>query len=332
MARTTDHLLPEHRAALARVVVVANAKGGVAKTSTATHVAGLAAAAGWNVLLVDLDPQGSCGQALVPGWPGNPQAPEQTGGVVSDHGKAMADTVIMGAPLRAAIEQVRPNLDFIPGGSMLKQVDDTLIGGASRGEDSHGRLATALLPLMNNYDLVIIDTPPSSHHLLQLALRAARWLVIPTKSDRFSIQGLNLITEEFISARAANPTLALLGVALVATGSSAHAVRRNAIADIQDVFGGAAPVFEASTRLAEASSNEIPRRGMLAHELAEEADEGEPYYVALQQGRKPVRRVGSVGGLAEDYSLLVQEILQRIAAAEQAEGVAYDEQMAEANA
>lgn len=306
----SDPLTPDQRDALSRVVCVGNAKGGVAKTSLSVHLAGLCAAAGWRVLLVDLDPQGSCGHALVPNWPNGVEGQAER----SDFGKGIRDAVDAGTPLQPHLRQVRPNLDFASGGSDLKKLADTILGSASRGHVDHTGLARALVAIQHEYDLVVIDTPPSNSHLLQLALQAARWLVVPTKSDRFSIDGLNEITGEFTRARTVNESLELLGVALVATGTSATQVRAQAMRDIGVVFGGDAPIFEQTTRLAEAASNEVPIKAQLTYEIAQATDDEPPFYIALKEGKKPTRKVGSIGGLAEDYSLLVQEILDTMIA------------------
>lgn len=302
-----DPLTSDERAALRRVICVGNAKGGVAKTSLSVHIAGLSAAADWKVLLIDLDPQGSCGHALVPSWPhGEP------GGEASDLGAGIRSAVDAGSPLRPHIQQVRPNLDFASGGADLKKLADMILGSATRGAVDHTGLARSLAGIAHEYDLIVIDTPPSNSHLLQLALQAARWLVVPTKSDRFSIDGLNEITEEFVRARNVNQTLELLGVALVATGTTATAVRDQAVRDLNEVFGGAAPVFSNFTRLAEAASNEVPLKAKLTFEIAKASKDEPPFYQALKEGKRPIRKVGSIGGLAEDYTMLVDEILDRM--------------------
>src|SRR5690349_23660686 len=92
-------------AELARVVTVANGKGGVGKSTTACNVAGLAAVAGWRVLLIDFDPQGNAGHILGYRWEGR-----------SDGGRHLVDTLITDRPLTPLLRNVRPNLDVVPGG------------------------------------------------------------------------------------------------------------------------------------------------------------------------------------------------------------------------
>ncbi len=84
---------------LQRSIAVSNGKGGVGKTSVASHLAGIAAAAGWKVLAVDLDPQGNLGQDL-----GYYQADR------GDSGRSLSDAVIDGTEL-VPLRDVRPNLD-----------------------------------------------------------------------------------------------------------------------------------------------------------------------------------------------------------------------------
>lgn len=287
--------------ALSRVVTFANGKGGAGKTSTAVNVAGLSAAAGWKTLLVDLDPQGNAGHDLGYTWAG-----------ASDQGQRMVDALVSGQPLTPTLEDVRPNLDVIPGGEALDDVEDVILGRVRRAKDHRHLLANALAPLAANYDLIVVDTPPTRPALLQLALAATRWIVVPTRPDRSSIEGLRTLAGQILTARETNPRLEILGAVLFDTGTSATVVRRNAAEDVTTVLDGAAPLFDAVIRHSESAAVDARERGMLIHELAERVDRAEPYWKALQQGRTPERVPGSAPALAEDYVLLCQELLTRI--------------------
>jgi hypothetical protein len=94
-------------------------------------------------------------------------------------------------------------------------------------------------------------------------------------------------------------------------------IRRNALEDITNALGGAAPVLTNVIRHALSPVVESEEKGLLIHEIAERVDQVEPYYVALRDGRKPDRVPGSAPALAEDFVLLTQEVLTLIDTHEQ---------------
>ena len=287
---------------LSRVITFANGKGGAGKTSTAVNFAGLCAAAGHKTLLLDLDPQANAGHDLGYAWDG-----------LSDNGEHIVNTLMSrNATLRPVLENSRPNLDVIPGGGLLNDLEDIIAGRSKRGEDAHTLLAQALIPLAGEYDIIVIDTPPTRPVLLQLALAASRWIIVPTKSDRSSIEGLRVLAQQIATVHDTNPQLAILGAVLFATGTSATAIRRNAAQDINDVLGGVAPMFNSVIRHSESVAVEAREAGQLVHEIAERVDNAEPFWIALKKGEAPKRVAGTAPALADDYVLLTQEILKRI--------------------
>lgn len=295
---------------LARVVTVANGKGGVGKSTTACNVAGLAAVAGWRVLLIDFDPQGNAGHILGYRWQGR-----------SDGGRHLVDTLITGQPLTPLLRDVRPNLDVVPGGEELDSLEDLLAGKIKRGQDVHELFAHALTPIASDYDLIVLDTPPTRPLLLRLALGATKWIVVPTRPGRTSIEGLRALALELEVVRRTNPSVELLGALLYDVETSATVIRRNALEDITAALGGAAPVFNNVIRHALSPVCESEEKGLLVHEIAERVDSAEPYWKALQEGRKPTRVPGSAPALAEDFVLLTQEILTAVDEREKAMGV-----------
>lgn len=286
---------------LSRVVTFANGKGGAGKTSCATQVAGLAAAAGWRTLVIDLDPQGNVGHDLGYGW-----------AEAGDDGQHLVDALVLDKPLQPVLTDVRPNLDAVSGGAALDDLEDVVSGRIRRQKDFRGLLANALAPLATGYDLIVIDTPPTRPSLLQLALAATRWIVVPTRPDRSSIEGLRTLATQIVAARATNPAIEILGSVLFDSGSSATVVRRHAADDIRAALDGAAPLFDSVIRHSESAAVEARERGILIHELAEQVNDAEPYWKALQEGRRPTRVPGSAPALAEDYVGLCQEILAGI--------------------
>lgn len=310
-----------------RFVAIANGKGGVGKTSLATNLAGLAAAAGWKTLFIDLDAQGDAGDDLGYNWAGR-----------SDEGEHLTRTLLGGSALTPVLTEVRPNLDVVPGGSalvdlsaivnyrLLQQREGGLPGFGPEhvgldvpSQPVHQLLHDALAPIADNYDLIVADTPPENPGLQQVAFGAARWIVVPTRSDVSSIKGIKRLAEQISEAMQRNPELAILGAALVLTDPRHTTIAGNAVQRIIEVLGTYATPFKTIIRYVPKPSDEGREAGKLAHELAEQVQGAEPVWVALRDGRRPERQALSAPALAEDYVLLCQEILTRIDQAENAE-------------
>jgi chromosome partitioning protein len=294
-----------NRDALGRVVAVANSKGGVGKTSLVTTLAGLAAVAGYKVLVIDLDPQGNVGEDL--GYTGRGEG---------DGGSGLVASVAAGTPLTVALPAVRQNVDVVCGGDQLEDLAGLLLARSRREQnDLADALAGPLVGLLGteDYDLVLIDCPPGESVLQMLALGAARWLVIPTRGDAASLKGMGRIAQRLVRARSHNPSAELLGVVLFDIAASATRLRREIAQQITEALGGIAPLFEATIRHSVAATD-ARGRGLLIHEHAA-ALEGEPFWQALREGRRPVSP-GSAPALAGDYAALAHEILLRIATIE----------------
>jgi chromosome partitioning protein len=294
--------------ALSRVLTVANGKGGAGKTSTACNMAGLAAAGGWRILFIEMDPQGNAGRDF--GYKADGSG---------DDGAELLRALQEGDALRPVLENYRYGLDVIPGGKKLEDLEDILIGRARRSADADYVLARALIPIAHEYDLIIIDTPPTRPYLLSLALTATRWVLIPTRADAASVDGLETLAERLVHARGLNPDIEVLGAILFDVETTATSIRREAAADISAALGNVAPLFSTVIRHSTASAKSARDRGLLVHELAATVDNAAPFYEALRSGRRPERLPGSAPALADDYVLLVQEILTTIAAKESEE-------------
>jgi chromosome partitioning protein len=297
------------RGSLSRVVAIANGKGGVGKTSVATTLAGLAAAAGYRMLLIDLDPQGNVGEDL--GY---------TGAGAGDDGAGLVAALASGTPLTVTLPQARAGVDVICGGEHLDDLAGILLTRHRRGTPVANVLAGPLADLLEqqDYDLVVIDCPPGEPNLQLLALGAARWLIIPTRGDAASLKGMSRIAQRLVEARTQNADLELLGVVLFDIAASATRVKREISNEINEALGGVAPLFTSTIRHSIAATDSR-RRGLLIHEYAAQL-EGEPFWQALRDGRRP-SSPGSAPALAADYAALAHEILTRISTLETAPDV-----------
>lgn len=279
------------RTTLARVLAIHNGKGGAIKTSIATNLAGIVAEAGYRVLLVDLDPQGNCGEDL--GYTDQ-----------ADDGESLRTALEAGAPLRPTLV-ARERLDVAAGGPALRDIK------VRPGQNVFDMLAASLIPQAADYDLVILDTPPGGSSTIDMALGAARYLIIPSPPDRSSIKGLEFVAQSIEEARRDNPMLTLLGALLVQVASNATTIRSNALDGLTQSLGDPSLMFRTSIRYAAKTAQEARDRGMLSHELAA-LQQGRPFWEFLKSGQKVPDRVQSAPGLASDYVSMTDEVLERI--------------------
>ncbi|ABS06096.1 ParA family protein [Kineococcus radiotolerans] len=312
------------RDGLGRALAFSNIKGGVGKTFATAQCAGLLASVpDYRVLAVDLDIQGNLD--------------EDFGlGDRSDGGQGLLQAVMTGTAPQPLMD-VRPGLDVICGGEYLADLADVIDAQAKRQRDpnrAYNALATCLSPLAADYDWLLFDCPPGNETLLQMALGAARWVVIPTRTDDSSRKGLRKVARRFVEARAVRgpeAPLDLLGIFLSAVNSSAKTLRREARDAIIGDLGPAGEQLMLNTviRYAESSASGARNRGLLVHELEQQVATAEPWWQAAREGRPVVSQPGaaSAAGLASDFQSLVQELLARISAAESTDGAAHSQEV-----
>lgn len=293
----------DRQAALARVIAITNDKGGVGKTSIVANLGGQLAAAGYRVLLVDLNRQANLADDL---------GIRQT--EVDDQGEGLLSSIVLEGrqPLAVAVE-VRPDLDLVCGGTRLEaltplMVSKTMSAGTS-GESPFLALADVLSPVAEHYDVILIDCPPENYVLTDLALGAARWVIMPTKTDIGGLVGMTLVAERFTKARTINPNLGLLGAVLFATGTKATAIHAEARSAIEAAFGGQSPLFTTVVRHAERTAQDARRLGKLAHELEVEAAQQPAWWESLRKGEGARRLSSTAASVAADYRNLAFEVL-----------------------
>lgn len=290
--------------ALDNAVVIAQGKGGVGKTSLAANLAGLAAhQAGARVLLVDLDQQGNLSRDL---------------GVPRNDGTALFQA-LTGGHVVPVTPDVRPNLALVPGGPATADLAGVMFSRIQRGgEQLDSMLEHSLAPVAADYDLIVIDTPPGDRLTVEAAMGMSRFLIIPTTADDGSLDGLELTAQRFINARKHNPDIELLGVVLFGIAERATAIERDTRAIVEQLLGGAAPVFNARIRYQAAAAVDARRKGLLIYELEQKAVGPRAARFAQLAGRKTATavdlRTRDAKGLTDDYWNLTAEVLRAISA------------------
>jgi chromosome partitioning protein len=185
-----------------RLVVIANQKGGVGKTTTAVNLAIALASPNRRILVIDLDPQGNATSGLVPG--------NELGGLKSS-GKTIYEAMVGEIPLADAIRPVRESVFLVPSGPDLVGAEIEL----ATMEGRERRLREILAPIRNNYAFVLVDTPPSLGLLTLNALVAADSVMVPMQCEYYALEGLSALIGTIKRVRTAlNPALQIEGLVL----------------------------------------------------------------------------------------------------------------------
>ncbi len=249
---------------MGKIIAIVNQKGGVGKTTTAVNLTACLQDLGLKVLLCDFDPQANATSGL---------------GLEKRKVKKSAyDVIINGTPIEEAIVKTDFG-DVLPSSADLAGAGVELL---SMDSPNHC-LEKALKTVRDNYDVILVDCPPSLELLTLNALAAADGILVPVQCEYFALEGLSdLMTTMRMVKRRVNPNIEIFGVAL--TMFDGRTNFSNQVAqEVRRHFPGKvfATMIPRNVRLAEAPSHGIPviaydrsSRGAIAYKaMAQEIKE-----------------------------------------------------------
>ena len=241
---------------MARIITVANQKGGVGKTTTAVNLSAVIAKWEHNVLLVDADPQGNA-----------------TSGIGVQRGsfrKSLYHSLVLDEPVSSIILPTPVALlDVVPANKDLAGAEIELV----EVEQRELRLKQALTAVEEKYDYIIIDCPPSLGLLTLNALTAAKSLLVPIQCEYYALEGVTELFDTLARIRRLhNPGLMIEGLLLTMYDERTN-LSAAVAADLRDFYG--LQVFQTviprNVRLAEAPSYGKPIIAYDAHSKGAEA-------------------------------------------------------------
>ncbi len=253
--------------ALPRVIAIANQKGGVGKTTTTVNLGACLAELGYRTLVIDLDPQGNA----------------TTGLGIANRGleTSMYHVIMHEAPLENCIEpSAVKNLFVAPASLDLAGAEIELVPAFSR----ENRLRRAIAAVVDDYDYVLIDCPPSLGLLTVNGLNAAREVLVPIQCEYYALEGLGqLLRNVDLVKRNLNPDLEVSTIVCVMYDARTK-LAGQVVNDVREHFGDKVcrTVVPRTVRLSEAPSFGQPiitfdstSRGAVAYrEVAKEVSRG----------------------------------------------------------
>jgi chromosome partitioning protein len=241
--RSINDTLMVEKGAYVKTIAIVNQKGGVGKTTTAINLAAYLARLGKKVLLVDLDPQGNATSGL---------------GIdkyASEH--SLYDVLVKGVSIDIVRHSTNVDkVDLIPSNHNLSGAEIDLVSVADREHV----LSSVLSKAEGEYDICLIDCPPSLGLLSVNGLVAADYVFVPVQTEFYAMEGMGQLVQTIQRIQQnLNPSLSILGVVLTmydSRTSLSSQVRQ----EVERVFGDLVfkTVIPRNVRLAEAPSHGEP--------------------------------------------------------------------------
>ena len=201
----------------ARIISLLNQKGGVGKTTTTVNLAAALATLEYKVLVIDLDPQTHLGLHF-----GIEEASNSVYDLLMDENISIADTLV----------SARKNIDLVTSEVDLVAAESEL---ASK-TDRHDLLSRKLTEVVDNYDYILIDCPPSLGLLAINALAASKELIVPMQTHFLALQGVSRLFETVsMLVDGLNPDLQVTGIVLCMHEGHTN-LGKEVVADLEEFF------------------------------------------------------------------------------------------------